>query len=138
MDKIIRRKGAISKMLRKYYSTLLITVGVILYLISTKSLYLELDEWFVIVLITLLLSRFFKYKILTSYVFYFTLFLFDIMSDFLFIHLSNPIRDGRIPPLWREVIPESFDDYSLLNFTIPLAVGLISMFISKKRGDDIS
>ncbi len=122
-------------MLRKHCSTLLITVGVILYLILSKSLYLELDEWFIIVLISLLLSRFFKNKILISYVFYFTLFMFDILSDFLFIHLSNPIRDGRIPPFWKEVVPESFDDYSLLNFTIPLAIGLISMFICKNPGN---
>jgi len=122
-------------MLRKHYLTFLITSGVMLYLIFTKSLYLELDEWIIIVLISLLLSRFFKYKILVSYAFYFTLFLFDIISDFLVINLTKPIADGGIPPLFSEVIPESFDDYSFLNFTIPLAVGLISMFIGKNWGD---
>jgi len=125
-------------MVRKHYLTFLIIIGVILYLVLTKSQYLELDEWFIIVLITLLLSHFFKKKILTAYIFYFTLFLFDIISDFLFINLANPIKDGGTLPLWREVVPESFDDYSFLNFTIPLAIGLINMFIGNKQGDDKS
>lgn len=101
------------------------------YLIATKKSYLYIDEMIVIVSLTLMLTLVVKkYKLITAFILYFFFALFDLITDYYILALTSKEVDGVRPPL-SEVIPESFDDYSLLNIFIPLAIGFIAITISK-------
>ncbi|PKM76949.1 MAG: hypothetical protein CVU90_10265 [Firmicutes bacterium HGW-Firmicutes-15] len=104
----------------------------LIYLFYTKSLYLELNELVLIIIFSFAICIFFTRKILAAYISYYILALFDILIDFTSYGTKENV-DGRIPPLFSEIIPESFDDYTIVNIIGPFLLGLLGRTIYNSR-----
>lgn len=103
-------------------------------LVLTKELYFDVAELLIFLGGTLVLACLYRPHLLTAYLAYAGLTLFDLCADYLRMTLASrrQPQDGRAP-YFSEVVPEAYDDLAFWNLVFPLVLGLCAMGIARMR-----